>query len=125
MTENIDSAMSSSGNGPDRTDPESGGLPELGKRVGTGAGIAAAKATNLAQSAQDYAGKVSDAATQARDFVNDKVTLVSDKLKELGNRDLGELAENAKEFARKNPGQALLISAAAGLLLGLLVRGRR
>jgi len=50
---------------------------------------------------------------------------VGDKIKDLQNADLGELAENAKEYARKNPGQAILFSAAAGLLLGLLVRGRR
>ncbi len=118
MSENINSGISTSGNGPDRAEPESGRLPELGKRVGTGAGVAAAKATNIAQSAQD-------AATQAKDFVSDKVTVVTDKIKELSNRDLGELAENAKDFARRKPGQALLISAAAGLLLGLLVRGRR
>jgi len=35
------------------------------------------------------------------------------------------MAENAKDYARKNPGQAILISAAAGLLVGLILRGRR
>jgi ElaB/YqjD/DUF883 family membrane-anchored ribosome-binding protein len=35
------------------------------------------------------------------------------------------LAQKTKDFARQNPGQAILISAAAGLLLGLIVRGRR
>jgi ElaB/YqjD/DUF883 family membrane-anchored ribosome-binding protein len=35
------------------------------------------------------------------------------------------MAENAKDYTRKNPGQALLISAAAGLLVGLILRGRR
>ena len=43
----------------------------------------------------------------------------------LQNADLGELAENAKDYARQKPGQAMLISAAAGLLLGLIIRGRR
>jgi ElaB/YqjD/DUF883 family membrane-anchored ribosome-binding protein len=79
-------------------------------------------ASGLAQTAQEYAGKVSDAAIQAKDYVTDKVGVVSDKIKEL---DFKELAENAKEYARQKPGQALLISAAAGLLLGILVRGRR
>jgi ElaB/YqjD/DUF883 family membrane-anchored ribosome-binding protein len=32
------------------------------------------------------------------------------------------MANEAKEYARKNPGQAILISAAAGLILGLLIR---
>ena len=82
-------------------------------------------ATALSQTAHDYGQKITDAATQARDFVTDKVSVVGDKLKDLQNADLGELTENAKDYARKNPGQALLISAAAGLLLGLIIRGRR
>ena len=89
------------------------------------AGTGAATATGLAQTAQEYGEKISEAASQAKDYVSDKVTIVGDKLKELQNADLGEIAENAKDYARKNPGQAILISAAAGLLLGLIIRGRR
>jgi ElaB/YqjD/DUF883 family membrane-anchored ribosome-binding protein len=87
--------------------------------TGTGA------ATALSQTAHDYGQKISDVASQAKDYVSDKVSVVGDKFKELQNADLGELAENAKEYARQKPGQALLISAAAGLLLGLIIRGRR
>ena len=86
---------------------------------GTGA------ATGLAQTAQEYGEKISGAASQAKDYVSDKVSVVGDKLKELQNADLGEITENAKDYARNNPGQAILISAAAGLLLGLIIRGRR
>ena len=75
--------------------------------------------------AQEYGGKISDAASQAKDFVSDKMSVVGDKLKDLQNVDLGEVAENAKDYARNNPGQAILISAAAGLLVGLILRGRR
>jgi ElaB/YqjD/DUF883 family membrane-anchored ribosome-binding protein len=82
-------------------------------------------ATALSQTAHDYGKKVSDAAAQAKDYVTDKVSVVGEKIKDLQNRDLGELAENAKEYARQKPGQALLISAAAGLLLGLILRGAR
>jgi ElaB/YqjD/DUF883 family membrane-anchored ribosome-binding protein len=53
------------------------------------------------------------------------MTVVGDKVKDLQNADLAEMAENAKDYARKNPGQAILISAAAGLLVGLILRGRR
>ena len=53
------------------------------------------------------------------------MTVVGDKIKELQNADLSEITENAKDYARKNPGQAILISAAAGLLVGLIIRGRR
>jgi ElaB/YqjD/DUF883 family membrane-anchored ribosome-binding protein len=74
---------------------------------------------------ETYGTKISEAATQAKDFVNEKVTLVGDKIKELQNVDVKELANNATEYARKNPGQAILISAAAGLLLGLVLRGGR
>jgi ElaB/YqjD/DUF883 family membrane-anchored ribosome-binding protein len=88
---------------------------------GTGTGTAAA----LAHTAQQYGEKISEVASQAKDFVSDKVSVVGDKLKELQNADLGEIAENAKDYARKNPGQAILISAAAGLLVGLIIRGRR
>jgi ElaB/YqjD/DUF883 family membrane-anchored ribosome-binding protein len=90
-----------------------------------GAGTGAATATGLAQTAQEYGGKITEVASQARDFVTDKVGVVGDKIKELQNADIGEIAENAKDYARKNPGQTILISAAAGLLLGLILRGRR
>ena len=90
-----------------------------GSSTGTGA------ATGLAQTAQEYGEKISEAASQAKEYVSDKVTIVGDKLKDLQNADLGEIAENAKDYARKNPGQAILISAAAGLLVGLIIRGRR
>lgn len=91
---------------------------------GTG-GTGTATATGLAQTAQEYGEKISEAATQAKDYVSDKMSVVGDKFKELQNADLGEIAENAKDYARKNPGQAILISAAAGLLVGLIIRGRR
>jgi ElaB/YqjD/DUF883 family membrane-anchored ribosome-binding protein len=102
---------------------QSGG--STGNTGNAGTGTAAATATSLAQTAQEYGGKISEAASQAKDFVSDKVGVVGDKIKELQNADLGEIAENAKEYARKNPGQAILISAAAGLLVGLILRGRR
>lgn len=85
----------------------------------------AATATGLAQTAQQYGEKISEAAGQAKDFLGEKITVVGDKFKDLKNADLSEVAENAKEYARKNPAQAILISAAAGLLLGLILRGRR
>ena len=87
--------------------------------TGTGA------APGLAKTAREYGEKITEAATQAKDYVSDKMTVVGDKVKDLQNADLAEIAENAKDYARKNPGQAILISAAAGLLVGLILRGRR
>jgi ElaB/YqjD/DUF883 family membrane-anchored ribosome-binding protein len=91
----------------------------------TGSGTGTGAATGLAQTAQEYGGKITEAATQAKEYVTDKVGVVGDKIKELQNADLAEITENCKDYARKNPGQAILISAAAGLLVGLILRGRR
>jgi ElaB/YqjD/DUF883 family membrane-anchored ribosome-binding protein len=88
---------------------------------GTGAGTA----TGLAQTAQEYGQKIADAASTAKDYVSDKVSVVGDKITDLRNKDFSEVADNAKQYARQNPGQAILISAAAGLVLGLLIRGSR
>jgi ElaB/YqjD/DUF883 family membrane-anchored ribosome-binding protein len=104
---------------------DNGGLPAIGKQIGARAGTAAGQATNLGHTAQEYADKVSEAASQAKVYVSDRVGVVGEKIKELSNRDLNELTDNAKQFARQKPGQAILISAAVGLVLGLLLRGRR
>ena len=105
--------------------PENGSINEsttgTTTNINTGSGTGAA----LSQTAHDYGQKISEVANQAKDYVSDKVSMVGDKFKELQNADLGELAENAKEYARQKPGQALLISAGVGLLLGLIIRGRR
>lgn len=110
--------------------PENGSINEpttgaTGTTPGTTGTGGTGTATALSQTAHDYGQKISEVASQAKDYVSDKVSVVGDKFKELQNADLGELAENAKEYARQKPGQALLISAAAGLLLGLIIRGRR
>jgi ElaB/YqjD/DUF883 family membrane-anchored ribosome-binding protein len=92
-----------------------------GQGTGTGTGAA----TGLAATAQEYGKKVADAASTAKDYVSDKMTPVVDKIKDLQNTDVREVANQAKDYARQNPGQAILISAAAGLVIGLLIRGSR
>lgn len=74
---------------------------------------------------QDYQQKIQEAALKAREFLNEKFTLASEKVKEISSKNPQDLIEDAKEFARKNPGQAILISAAVGLVLGILLRGKR
>jgi len=101
--------------------PNNTGQTGIGSSSSTGTGTA----TGLAQTAQQYGEKITEAAGQAKEYLGEKITVVGDKFKELQNADLSEVAENAKEYARKNPGQAILISAAAGLLVGLILRGRR
>jgi ElaB/YqjD/DUF883 family membrane-anchored ribosome-binding protein len=75
--------------------------------------------------AQEYGQKLSDAAIKARDFATEKFEQASDKFKELQGKDFSELAGDAKEYAKKNPGQTILISAAVGLVLGFLLRSGR
>jgi ElaB/YqjD/DUF883 family membrane-anchored ribosome-binding protein len=74
---------------------------------------------------QEYSQKIAEAANTAKDYVSDKVSVVSDKIKDLQNVDINEMANQAKDYARQKPGQAILISAAAGFVIGLLLRGSR
>ena len=120
MTDQIDTG----GGRVDQTDAgasDNHGLTPTGSGQSTGA----ATAPGLAKAAKEYGDRIADAATTAKDYVADKAVVVTDKIKELSNKDFGEVANEAKDYARKNPGHAILISAAAGLVLGLLIRGSR
>ena len=97
----------------------SAGSPSSGSSAGAGA------ATGVAAQAKEYGQKVADAASQAKDYLSERASVVGDKIQDLRNKDYQQIAEEAKDYARQNPGQALLISAAAGFLIGLLVRGGR
>ncbi len=119
------SASGTPGTGNTQTSNTStGGTTNAGGNAGA-AGTGTGTAPGLAQTAQEYGTKLTEAASQAKDFVTEKVSVVGDKIKDLQNVDYREVAENAKVYARQNPGQAILISAAAGFLLGLIIRGRR
>ena len=80
---------------------------------------------DLKMQAQEYGQKIQDAATKAKDFANDKFSAAGDKFKEISAKDPKELIEDAKEFARQKPGQTILISAAVGVVLGLILRSGR
>jgi ElaB/YqjD/DUF883 family membrane-anchored ribosome-binding protein len=79
---------------------------------------------DLKMHAQEYGQKLQDVAVRARDYASEKFSKAGDKLKELQDKDPKQIVEDAKQFAREKPGQAILISAAAGLVLGLLLRRR-
>jgi ElaB/YqjD/DUF883 family membrane-anchored ribosome-binding protein len=80
----------------------------------------------LKTNAQEYGQRISNAAAKAKDYLSERATAVGEKVKELQSKDLSEITEDAKEYARKNPGKTIAISVAAGFLLGLLIRaGRR
>lgn len=98
------------------------GSQSLTPTTSTGGGAGAATAT-----AEDkgYGAKIAEAASSAKDYLGEKVSAIGDKLSDLKNTDIKEVASQAKDYARQNPGQAILISAAAGLVLGMLIRGSR
>jgi len=76
--------------------------------------------------AHDMGKTITDAANRASDYTEEKAGIIGDKLKDLKDKDFREIADEAKDYARRKPGQAILISAAAGLVLGFLLRnGRR
>jgi len=81
--------------------------------------------SELEETAREYGRKIAAAASRAGDFVSEKVNVAGEKIKDLQGKDFSEIADEAKDYARKNPGHAILISAAAGLVLGLLLRGGR
>src|SRR6266404_5811448 len=81
--------------------------------------------SEFAEDAHEYGRKIVDAASRAGDYVSEKVNVVGDKIKNLQGKDLNEIAAEAKDYARENPGHAILISAVAGVVLGFLLRGGR
>ncbi|HEX8738209.1 MAG TPA: hypothetical protein VF721_22940 [Pyrinomonadaceae bacterium] len=74
--------------------------------------------------AQEYGQRFNDAALKAKDYASEKFEYASEKIKELQAKDPKELIEDAKEYARQKPAQTILISAAVGLVLGLLLKRR-
>src|SRR6185369_8073450 len=96
-----------------------------GQSATTGTGDNAKTPTGLTAVAHEYPDKISDAVSQAKDYLGEKAGTVGEKIKDFATDDLSGLAEKAKDYTRQNPGQAILVAAAAGVLLGLIVRGRR
>jgi ElaB/YqjD/DUF883 family membrane-anchored ribosome-binding protein len=100
----------------------------LSTTTGGGGGTATATAPSaggLGARAKEYGQTVAEAASTARDYITDKAGVVGDKLSGLKDVDYAEYANQAKDYARQKPGQALLVAAAAGFVIGLLVRGGR
>ena len=73
--------------------------------------------------------KLSDAASQARERVsgmtNQARDMMSGQVQHMREMDWQGLSDNAMNYARQNPGQAMLISVGFGFMLGLLLRPSR
>ena len=81
--------------------------------------------SEIEETAREYGRKIAATASKASDYLSEKATIAGEKIKDLQGKDFNQIAGEVKDYARKNPGQAILISAAAGLFLGLLLRGGR
>jgi ElaB/YqjD/DUF883 family membrane-anchored ribosome-binding protein len=82
--------------------------------------------SDFSEDAKECGRKVVDAYSRATDYIDEKAQVLGDKFKDLQGKNFSEIADEAKDYARRKPGQAILISAAAGLFLGFLLRnGRR
>src|SRR5687767_10823379 len=101
-----------------------GGLSTTTGGGGAATGAATAPA-GLGAKAKEYGQTVAEKATQAREYLTDRASVVGDKIQGLREVDYAEYANQAKDYARQNPGQALMVAAAAGFVIGLLVRGGR
>jgi ElaB/YqjD/DUF883 family membrane-anchored ribosome-binding protein len=80
---------------------------------------------DLKMQAQEYQQKIQDAAVKAKKYAGEKLEYAGEKFKELQEKDPKQIVEDAKDYARKNPGQTILISAAVGLVIGWLIKGRK
>lgn len=74
---------------------------------------------------QQYGQQASDAFNVAKTRATEYFGQANEKFKDLQGKDVNHLAEEAKDYARRKPTQALAITAAAGLVLGLLLGRRR
>ena len=82
--------------------------------------------SEFSEYAQDYGQKIANAASRASDYIEEKASVLGDKFKDLQGKNFQEIADDAKDYARRKPGHAILIAAGAGLVLGFLLRnGRR
>ena len=82
--------------------------------------------SEFSDTANEYGRKIADAASRASEYIEEKAGVLGDKLNDMKGKNFTEIADEAKDYARRKPGQAILISAAAGLFLGFLLRnGRR
>ena len=136
MSQNIPGNENDFGGGAGSSTGTTGGTGGTGSTSGGGTGLsttgggaatgtATAPASGIGAKAKEYGQTVADAATTAKDYITDKAGVVGEKIQGLRDVDYAEYANQAKDYARQNPGQALLVAAAAGFVIGLLVRGGR
>ena len=81
--------------------------------------------SEFSEDAKECGRKIVDAYSRATDYIDDKARIAGEKFKDLQGKNFSEIADEAKDYARREPAKAILISAAAGLVLGFLLRNSR
>jgi len=83
--------------------------------------------------------RVRDTTGQAREMINERLGTVSeqlsgvtdsmsqgvDRIRNMDREDYEQMWSSVQNRARQNPGQTILISAAVGFVLGMMMRGGR
>jgi len=69
--------------------------------------------------------KIAHLTREVRDFIEDAACQVREKVAALKDIDFAEVSEKARKSVGRNPGKALLISAAIGLAIGITLRAIR
>src|SRR5260370_38098443 len=78
--------------------------------------------SEIEETAREYGRKIAATASKANDYINEKANVVGEKIKDLNGKDFNQIAGEAKDYARKNPRQAILVYDAAGMFLGMIHR---
>ncbi len=90
------------------------GMEKKVKKIGEGA-------ERTGQQVRESAEKATVAAKERYEVAREKVKQGYDSAR----KNLDHLGDDVNEYVRDNPGRSLLIAAAVGFLLGLLLRGGR
>lgn len=68
-------------------------------------------------------GDVTESMSRVRDQVSDTVSRGMDRVRSMDRPDVDQMYDDVLESARANPGRTILISAAVGMVLGMMMRG--
>ncbi len=65
---------------------------------------------------------INEGLESARDMFDEKKEFIKEKAEELKDVKVGEIAEEAKDFVKKNPWMSLAIAAGLGFIIGSILK---
>lgn len=93
--------------------------PGITEKAGAAASDAKAKVSDAANQAKRKLSQAGDSVRSAASQAKARYEGVRDKVRET---DYGAMTTDLKSYVRENPGKAIVVAAAAGFLIGLLLR---